>query len=155
MKKSVKTIIKRYALLKLKYDFMGYTFNDIHDLTYHHVILPANRFSNVEGRGCTTWNGAMLVRNAHDYLHVIESFDEDRFFDITSELVDIIIKGYLDMDNLRYIDAILNSFEKEYIGKRKDNGNLIIKEEFLNRYLRKPIIIKEEFLKRILKKPSD
>ena len=138
MRPAVKLMIKKYALLKLKYDFMGYPFEDIKDLSFHHLIIPAYSCGSMPERGRFEKNGAILVVKAHNYLHVVESYDLDRFYGITSELIDIIVKEYVDMENIRYIDDILNGFEKEYIGKKRENGNPIIKEEYLNRILKKP-----------------
>lgn len=42
-------------------------------------------------------------------------------------------KGYLDIENLRYIDDILTSFEREYCGKRGKKGKILIKEEYTKR----------------------
>lgn len=137
MKPVVKSMIKKYALLKLKYDFMGYTFQNIHELSFHHLIIPANICTSNNDRGYLEWNGSILVQNSHNYLHIIELYDLDRFYEITSELIDIIVKGYLDIESLRNIDDILCSFEYEYIGKKKENGNFIIKEEYLDRIQKK------------------
>ena len=42
MKQVTKDMIHIYRLNKLKYDFAGYTFNNNHELSFHHLII-ANR----------------------------------------------------------------------------------------------------------------
>ena len=128
-----KDMIKKYNIQLLGYDFMGYPFNIIDDLSYHHLVIPrccCHFYGLREGQ--TEWNGAILNRKtAHPYLHIIEGKDEDVFFDITSEIRDMLIKGYLDLENIKYIDSILSSFEKEHCGKR------YIKEKYTKRILHK------------------
>ena len=133
MKEITKLMIKRYALNKLKYDFMGYSFDNPQQLSYHHLIVPRRL-----GGPMTLENGAILRQNtSHNYLHTIERHDLDMFNAITSEMIDENIKGYLDMENLGYIDDVLRQFEREYCGRRTKNGNPIIKEEYTMRLLKK------------------
>lgn len=56
---------------------------------------------------------------------------------LTNEMIDENIKGYLDMENLKYIDDILRCFEREYCGQRTKKGKPIIKEEYTRRLLTK------------------
>ena len=42
-------------------------------------------------------------------------------------------KGYLDMDNLRYILDILHCFEREHCSDRSKKGYYLIKDEYLYR----------------------
>ena len=78
-------------------------------------------------------NGATLFSTPHSYLHIIEAHDYDRFTAITSEMIDMNIKGYLDVNNLMFIDDILTSFEKEYMNKTTRKGKKLIKDNYLNR----------------------
>ena len=135
MREITKLMIKKYALMKLKYDFMGYEFNNTSQLSFHHLIIP-HRFCPEQGfgDGYYIWNGAILRQNtAHDYLHVIENRDLDMFNAITSEMIDENVKGYLDETNLRAIDDILTQFEKEYCGARTKKGKPLIKEVYTRR----------------------
>ena len=119
MRQSTKNLIRKYALMKLKYDFMGYKFKELGDLSFHHLLIPSN-MSPLLGfdRGYYEWNGVMLVqRTSHEYLHIVEHFDEDRFLAITSEMIIQKIKGYISLDNIKEIDDILSGFEREYAGK--------------------------------------
>ncbi len=136
---AVKSIlIKKYCLEKLRFDFMGYPFNYLEELTYHHLLIPASFYASENlGEGRYLWNGALLHRlTSHDYLHIIEKFDEERFYAITSEILDMKIKGKLSLENIKVIDDILNSFEREYLNK-KIKSHYIVKEEYLKRVLKR------------------
>jgi len=135
MQEITKIMIKKYALNKLKYDFMGYPYYNIDQLSFHHLIIPhceCHEFGI--GEGYYEWNGAIL-KTSHNYLHLIEHYDYDRFLDITSELIDENMKGYLDFSNLKRINEILDSFEREYIDKKKKGKN-IIKNQYTRRLLK-------------------
>lgn len=133
MKDVTRLMINKYALDKLKYDFMGYEFSDINQLSYHHLIIPKRH----GGPTCVA-NGAILRKDtSHEYLHVIERYDYDTFLEITSEMLDINIKGYVDKENLQYIDELLCRFEEEHAETRTKKGKVIIKDKFKNRMLRK------------------
>lgn len=139
MREITKEMIIAYKLKKLGYDFMGFEFNRPQQLSFHHLIIQ-HRYckENGLGEGYLWWNGAILVqKTSHDYLHILENYDNDRFLAITSELIDENIKGYLDQENLLVIDDILNGFEKEYCGTRTKKGYPLIKEEYTRRLVRK------------------
>lgn len=135
MREITKIMIKKYALNKLKYDFMGYPFNNTSQLSFHHLIVPRRHCkSQGLGEGYLEWNGAILRQNtSHEYLHTIEIYDLDMFNAITSEMIDENIKGFLDIQNIMYIDDILRNFEREYSGTRSKRGKLIIKPEYTRR----------------------
>lgn len=132
-------MIIAYKLKKLGYDFMGYDFNKTQQLSFHHLLIPRRYCGKYGlGEGYLWWNGVILRQNtSHEYLHVIESKDIDRFNAITSELIDENVKGYLDQENLFAIDDILNSFEREYSGTSTKKGKPLIKEEFTRRLVRR------------------
>ena len=136
MRDVTKQMIELYKLNKLKYDFMGYTFLNNRQLSFHHLIVPKKDCKKLERKGFEVWNGAILVQDtAHEYLHKIQCYDEDMFHAITLEMIDENLKGYLDIENLRIIHDILKCFEKEYLGKRTNRGNEIIKEEYIKNRL--------------------
>ena len=139
MREITKEMIIAYKLKKLGYDFMGYQFNRSQQLSFHHLIVPHRHCKeNGLGEGYLWWNGVILRQNtSHEYLHIIESKDLDRFNAITSELIDENIKGYLDQENLLAINDILNGFEREYCGARTKKGYPLIKEEYTRRLVRK------------------
>ncbi len=135
MRPITKILIKKYALKKLKFDFMGYEFERMNELSFHHLIIPRCDSKKLGyGEGYLPWNGAILRQDtAHDYLHIIENIDRDRFDAISSEMVDENIKGYIDEENLDYIDDVLCSFEREYCSKTDCKGKPLIKEEYTRR----------------------
>ena len=138
MRDITKIMIKKYALMKLKYDFMGYEFNNPNQLSFHHLIVPHRLCkSKGLGEGYIEWNGAILRQNtSHDYLHIVERYDLDMFNAITSEMIDENVKGYLDIENIKAIDDILNNFEREYCSARTKKGYPLIKEEYTRRLIR-------------------
>lgn len=129
MKQIVKDMIKIYKIDKLGFDFCGYSLQKGDIYTYHHNII-ARRNGGPE----TISNGAILCgKTSHQYLHLIEAKDYDMFSAITSEMIDENVKGYLDMDNLRYILDVLHCFEREYLLAKRKNGDYLIKDEYLYR----------------------
>lgn len=140
MRDITKIMIKKYALNKLKYDFMGYEFNKEKDLSFHHLIVPKRlcQLQRIPMEGYVMWNGAILRQNtSHDYLHIVERNDPEMFYAITSEMVDENLKGYIDTKNIKAIDDILYQFEKEYCGARTKHGNPLIKEEYTKRIIKR------------------
>lgn len=134
MKEITRLMINEYNLKRLKYDFMGYSFQKINDLSFHHLIIPHRDCQrlHVLSDGYTKDNGAILRQNtSHDYLHIIEAYDYDMFLAITSELIDENILGRLDLNNLRRIRDILIQFEKEHSGDRTKKRYSLIKEEYI------------------------
>lgn len=132
MKEITKSMIKEFKLRELGFDFMGYKLQKGDIYTFHHLIVP-----NREGGPYARWNGAILFSTPHQYLHVIESKDNDRFYYISSELIDINIKGCVDIENIRAIDDVLCSFECEYCGSTTSKGKNLIKEEYTHRVFRR------------------
>ena len=132
MKVVTRILVDKFDLIELKYDFMGFYFKNTKELSFHHLIFPSRYCKDFGlGDGLFLWNGAILVRKtAHDYLHIIEKFDIERFYAITRELVKENVQGYLDYKNLKEISDILSGFEKEY------SGNGIIKESFTRRLIK-------------------
>lgn len=131
MKDTTKLMIEMFYIEELGYDFMGYTKDGNGDYSFHHLLVPRRENGN-----CTIQNGAVLFRKPHDYLHIIEDYDLDIFYAITSEMVDMNVKRYLDTKNLLKIDDLLKCFEREYCGKRTSHNNLIIKEEYTRRLIK-------------------
>ena len=135
MREITKLMINQFRIMKLGYDFMGFTVDKKNSLSFHHLIIP--RRSSKEygiGEGYLWWNGAILRQDtSHDYLHLIEAKDYEIFLAITSEMIEQNIKGYLDIDNLRRINALLKIFEKEHCYDRGKKGKLLIKDGYYRR----------------------
>ena len=132
MKPITREMIKKYGIKD--FDFMGYDIKRKESLSFHHLIVPHRHCKQQGlGEGYVMWNGAILVQDtSHDYLHTIETIDYDVFSALTSEMIDMNIKGRLDKDNLRYIKDILLSFEQEHDHDRNKKGKLLIKREYVH-----------------------
>lgn len=128
-----KILIYKYALMVIKFDLMGYPIEDEEDVSLHHVIIPGKSCPKKGfGKGKYFWNSAPLNKNtSHPYLHLVERFDKDRFQAITSELYDQIVKGHISYENLKAIDDILRSFERDAFTAYTKKPN--IKEEYTKR----------------------
>lgn len=134
MRGITKQMIEDYKLKKLGYDFMGYHFNNIKELSFHHLIIPRRLCQDMPDRGYNRENGAILKQySSHEYLHLIEIYDRDRFLEITKWLVEENQLGRLDIESLRRIRDVLLSFEKEHENTKNSSGQLILKKKFKNR----------------------
>ena len=127
MKHITGLMINEFKLREVGCDFMGYKLQKQDSLTFHHLIIPKRN-----GGKITRQNGAIIQRTPHDYLHLIERIDYDAFCYLTSEMIDMNIKGYLDPENLANIQEILEDFERRYEGKTSKKGKILIKEEYKN-----------------------
>lgn len=138
MRDITKLMIVKYKLLELKYDFMGYEFDKEKELTFHHLVIPKRICiaQNIPELGYLDWNCALLQKDAHNYVHIVERYDRDMFEAITREMIEENQKGYLDLKNILYIDDILKCFERKYSGARTKNGKPLIKEEYTRRRVR-------------------
>lgn len=138
MKNITKEMIKQYRIRKLGYDFMGYTFNRVEDLSFHHLIVPKRDCRDRGlGDGYLYWNGAILNQEtSHDYLHTIERVDRELFLLITQEMIEQNEKGYLDLENLRRIRKILLYFEDEHKNDRNKQGKLLIKRQYIDKRIK-------------------
>lgn len=131
MKQVTKLMIQDYKIKELGCDFMGFHLNKTDMATFHHLIIP-----NREGGPYARWNGAILNgETSHPYLHLIESVDYEKFCHITSEMIDMNVKGHLDPVNLEHINEILCQFEKEHGLDRGKGGKYLIKDEYRKRIL--------------------
>ena len=140
MKNTTKLMIEKYALKKLKYDFMGYKFTRTNELSFHHLIVPRKdcKSLGLQHNGYLMWNGAILVQDtSHEYLHVIGNYDYELFQRITDEMIEENLKGCLDINNIRKIHDFLTYFEIKYQGVTNKKGYPIIKEEYTKRLLKK------------------
>lgn len=129
MKEITKLMIREFKIKEVGFDFMGYKLQKGGIYTAHHLIIPARN-----GGKLTRQNTSILCgESAHPYLHLIENKDYDMFCYITSEMIDMNIKGYLDPQNIRYIHEVLTQFEREHCSDRTRKGKILIKDEYLRR----------------------
>lgn len=131
MGKLTDRIFYDFELHKLGYDFMGYTFDNKDELSYHHI-----KPRKLDGE--TTYkNGAILNRfTSHNYIHVIEDTDFKLFLEISQILKDEHKCKAITKEHLVEIRRILEFFEKKYENKCTSKGLLIIKEDFVRRRIR-------------------
>lgn len=116
-----------FELYKLGYDFMGYTFDDKKQISYHH-IQPRHY------KGKTTYqNGALLVREtSHNYIHTIEEYEFNLFIELSQELI-AEHKDGITKDHLLAIRQMLEYFEGRYKDMYTKRGVLIVKDEYVRR----------------------
>jgi hypothetical protein len=127
-------MIRDFKIKQLGYDFMGYEPQVGDMIHFHHLLVPRRMCKEYGlGEGYVRWNGVLLFSTPHAYLHLIEAKDLDIYLAITSEMLDMNFKGYLDTKNLRYIDDCLCEFEKEHINDKNKHGKHLIKSEYLQR----------------------
>lgn len=127
MKQITREIIKNFHLKK--YDFMGYHLNK-NQATYHHIIKAEN------GGPTILSNGACLNSLDHNYLHIIEYQSIEAYIEINSMFKYFHSKGRIDIEDLIYINSILENFEKEHGNDRNSKGKLLIRREYYNRDFR-------------------
>ena len=132
MKEVTREMIKMYNIKKLKYDFMGYTFNNINELSFHHLIVPKRDCKKQGlGNGLLIWNGAILKQaTSHDYLHLIERLDREMFLRITKYMIEENTNRKIDINNLKRIREVLLLFEETYEKEKDKNGKLLIKQPY-------------------------
>ena len=119
-----KILIKRFKLVK--YDFMGYHLNK-DDATYHHIIKKS------DGGRRVLQNGAVLISISHEYLHLIEYIDFEKYEIINNMFKIFHRKGNIDEFDYILISKILSEFEEEHINDKRAKGKKLIKDEFLRR----------------------
>ena len=133
MREITKEMIKLYNIKKLGYDFMGYTFRNINELSFHHLIVPKRECkAQGLGEGYLFWNGAILKQDtSHDYLHIIERIDRKCFEKITEILVYENQMRKLDKESLIRIRELLLSFEERYKYEETKGGRRLIKSQYM------------------------
>ena len=133
MREITKEMIAIYNIKKLKYDFMGYTFKTIDDLSFHHLIVPHKDCKKCGlGDGYLIWNGAILNQNtSHDYLHLIEKIEREFFLRITKYMIEMNTNRKIDIDNLKRIREILLMFEEKHIEDTNKKGLKIIRKKYI------------------------
>lgn len=134
MREITQEMIKTFKIDKLGYDFMGYTFKRKGDLSFHHLIVPHRECKSLGlGEGYQFWNGAILNQStSHEYLHVIEYYDPDMFYAITSEMIDENVLRRIEISNLKHIRDILLQFEREYCSETNKKGKHIIRDSYVS-----------------------
>ena len=129
MREVTKLMINEFKIKELGYDFMGYSLQKGDIYTFHHLIVPARKHGEISRE-----NGAILCgKSSHPYLHVIECYEYEMFCYITSEMLDMNVKGYLSKSNLREIANILSEFENKYDAHITKRGYPLIRSIYRDR----------------------
>lgn len=109
-------------------DFLGYKVSKSNPYTFHHLIKKC------EGGKETIQNGAILTRNSHQYLHIIESRDLETYIQLNNILKQINEQGFAPLKRqILAADYILRLFENEHFQDKTSNGKVLIRKEFLKR----------------------
>lgn len=139
MKDETRELIKELKINKLGYDMMGYTFDRLQELSFHHMLVPHSECKalHIPNEGYLFWNGAILVqKTAHDYLHIIQRTDEDSFNYITNQLVDENAQRQILYANLVKIHECLCAYEREHCSDRTKKGYPLIRENYVRRRIK-------------------
>jgi len=126
VKPIVKLMIDIYNLDGI--DFMGYTVSKDNPYTFHHLIKRCH------GGKETIENGAILTKDAHEYLHLIETRDLKLYEYINNVLMQINEQCFEPLRRqLLAIDFLLKLFEEQHSEDLTCKKELIIKKKYLRR----------------------
>ena len=109
------------------YDFMGYTYRNINDLSFHHIVKEC------DGGKREISNGAALCReSSHPYLHLIEIREYGIYNAINSILQEIADQNsHPTRDQLIRIRRLLLEYEAYHIDDRNSKGKRLVKKQFI------------------------
>ena len=112
MRGITKQMIDDYKLKKLGYDFMGYHFNNINELSFHHLIIPRRLCQDMPDRGYNRENGAILKRkdweNMVKEVFEIKNIEKIDFYEDTT-IIEKLIKEKLLSDNYKLLSKEIPS----------------------------------------------
>ena len=121
-----------YVSAKPDYDFMGYTFRTIDDLSFHHIEKKS------DGGLKTIDNGALLTKDlAHPYLHLIEDREFDMYVYINNILREINSQhSQPTYAQLKAVREVLLEFERRHYHDRNSHGEYLIKQKYIDRRIK-------------------
>ena len=126
MKQTTKLMVNMYNLHKI--DFAGYKVSKDNPYTYHHLV------KRCQGGKETIENGAILARNMHEYLNIVESRDLELYNYINNVLKQINEQGHEPLlRQILAIDYLLKLFEHDHMDDRSSKNKRLIKSEYLRR----------------------
>ena len=126
----VNLMVNEFHLMEVGIDFMGYKITDKSLLSFHHLVV-----SQKDGGEVCLENGAILMRYAHDYLHIIEEIDPQTYFAIREQMIIENIKRQIDMSCIEKINELLCGFEEKYCEETTKSGLILIKDIHKRRLL--------------------
>lgn len=128
-------LCKDYRIEELGYDFLGYTFDSRKDLSTHHIV-PRHLGGHTKKN-----NLCILSRDtAHNYIHIIESYDFDIFMRLTQCLLNEVKNGKIGIEELERIEELLLIFEDKYKDEQTKSGELLIRPEYKEKRIIKTLI---------------
>ena len=126
MKQITKLMVNMYNLKGI--DFVGYKVSKDNPYTYHHLLKRCH--GGIE----TIENGAILTKNSHEYLHVVETRDLNIYNYINNVLKQINEQGHEPLlRQILAIDYLLKLFEHDHINDKSSKNKILIKNEYLRR----------------------
>ena len=126
MKPITSLMVNMYNLKKI--DFMGYKVSKDNPYTYHHLI------KRCLGGKETIENGAILTKNSHEYIHIVESRDLELYNYINNVLKQINEQGHEPLlRQILAIDYLLKLFEYDHMNDRSSKNKRLIKSEYIRR----------------------
>lgn len=111
------------------YDFLGYTYRNVSELSFHHITKKC------DGGEMSIDNGALLNKEtSHPYLHLIEFKEFDIYVAINEIIREITQqRKHPTTEQLKRIRALLLEFEALHIDDVNNKGNKIIKKQYIDR----------------------
>lgn len=129
MKTITREMLKIYQPLS-GMDWMNYRIVRKTDMTVHHI------HKKCDGGRLVIPNLALLLPVAHQYLNVIEYKDTNVYAALNKMFKFINQQEHEPTEEQRMIiEYLLQSFEAEHKGEKTSKGKLLIKREYLQRWL--------------------
>lgn len=107
-------------------DWMNFKITRENPMTYHHI--EKREFGGKK----TIDNGAILTRNSHQYLHLIES-KEDKLYYAINQLLKLINKQKMPPteEQRQIMDFLLEEFYEIHKEDKNAKGKPLIKEKYI------------------------
>ena len=128
MKRIIKDMLEIYVP-NSNLDWMNYRIYDPKDLTFHHII------KREDGGKEKISNGAILLREPHQYLHVIEYKALDVYISL-NKIFEIVNKQNTEPteEQREIVEYLLNKFEYEHEEELNAKGKILIKDSYKKRW---------------------
>lgn len=134
MKQITREMLKIYQPLS-NLDWMNYRIYRKSDLTFHHIIKKC------DGGKESIWNGALLIPDAHQYLHLIECKDIDIYIAINKLFSFVNKQGYEPTwEQREIIEYLLCEFERVHANDISSKGKLLIQQKYYHRGFSKEVL---------------
>ena len=119
-------MIKLYQMSEI--DWFGYQRTPHSGFSYHHLLKAE------DGGKLVISNGAILTKNAHDYLHIIEQRELEMYVYLNNLLTKINEQGFMPTKKqYQTINRMLKEFESLHRKDRTQKNQKLIKQKYLVR----------------------